>query len=269
MAGNASFSKTDSLMNVGQWQDARIELEKIAYFSNDKNKTTTALLKKAECFNQEHLFSESIKTLSRIFLFNQPDSIIFKTKYNKALAYYLNSESGNSIAELKSLNTYKFDSDKAAQINFLSALAYTELTNWKEAYYEATEFLSISIGNEQSLFYKKVQLDSLFSKKNIPNYLSEKKAKNISTFIPGGGQFYCGKIAEGLFSLGLHGSLLYFGISEFSAGYYFTGYTAGFGLLQRLYTGNLQRVQNLAKTINDKKEKQFVGELLDILSIEN
>ncbi|NQU86845.1 MAG: hypothetical protein HQ541_13905 [Mariniphaga sp.] len=260
------FHVADSLITAGQYRDARIELEKVTFFSTEQSLTTQALIRKSACFKQEQDFPKSYKTLNRIFLPTQPDSLLFIIKYEKALAYYLAQEPGRAVFELQSLQKFLADKEKAIRIKFLSALSYSDLKNWETSKKEAIDFLQLNISDSSRLAYFKLQFDELFSKKNIPKTLSKKTAKNISLFIPGGGQFYSGKIGEGLFSLGLHGVLIYFGVSQFLDKFYLTGYTAGFGLLQRLYTGNLQRVQNLVEEVNSKRYDDFYNEYFILLT---
>lgn len=260
------FHAADSLMASEQYRDARIELEKVIFFNQEQQLITKALLWKSDCFTKEQNFKKTYETLNRIFLPNQPDSILFTIKYKKALAYYLNQEPGRAVFELQSLQKFLTNKEKAIRIKFLAALSYSDLQNWEESKKEAIGFLILNTDDPSKLQYFQSQIDSLFSKKNIPKTLSKKTAKNLSLFIPGGGQFYSGKIGEGLFSFGLHGALIYFGVSQFLDKFYITGYIAGFGLLQRLYTGNLQRVQDLVEQVNKIRYDEFYTEYFSLLS---
>jgi hypothetical protein len=260
------FSAADSLITAGAYRDARIELEKIVFFYPAQEITTVALIRKAACFKQEQNFKKVYETLNRVFLMNQPDNLLFTIKYEKALAYYLDKEPGRALFELQSLSKFLSEIEKAARIKFLSALCYCDLRKWNESKNEAFEYLVLTIADSLKLKMSQNNLDELFINKNIPKQLSKKTAKTLSTFIPGGGQFYTGKIGEGLFSFGLHGALLYFGVSQFLDKFYFTGYTAGFGLLQRVYTGNLQRVQNLVEEVNKKRYDTFYTKYFNLLS---
>ncbi|MBN2774781.1 MAG: hypothetical protein JXR31_11060 [Prolixibacteraceae bacterium] len=260
------FKRADSLMLAGQFRDARIELEKVIFFHNNQQITTEALIRKSDCYKNEQDFKKTYETLNRIFLQNLPDSLLFEVRYEKALAYFLNEEPGRAIFELQSLQKFLSDEKKALRITFLSAISYCDLKDWEEAKKESLEFLKLNVSDPVEKDSFQMQIDELFSEKNIPKTLSRQTAKNISMFIPGGGQFYSGKIVEGLFSFGLHGALFYFGVSQFLDKFYFTGYTAGFGLLQRLYTGNLQRVQDLVDQVNKTRHDDFFNEYFTILT---
>ena len=261
---NRIFQIADSLMHAGQFRNARIELEKIVFFNNNPTTVVQALIKKSECFKNDFLYEEAYKTLNRIFLPSQPDSLLFKIKYNKALCFYLNDEPGRAIFELQSLDRFS-EKEKATRIVFLSALSYVELEEWEKSKQEAIHFISLNCTPEKQDSIT-IKINKLFAPGNIPKILSPQKAKNISTFIPGGGQIYAGKIGEGLFCLALHGTLLYFGTSQFIDKFYITGYTAGFGLLQRLYTGNLQRSMNIVNLVNKQRQEKFSGEYFSILT---
>jgi|GEM_PF-652010 len=259
------FRAADSLMYAGQFRDARIELEKIAFFNSDQTIVARALIKKAECFKNEKCFQKAYNTLNRIFLPLQPDSLLFRIKYNKALDYYLNKEPGRAVFELQSLDRF-VDKEKAGRVRFLSALSYSDLKEWEKSKNEALRFIALSCNNPEKSEMFTMKINKLFDPRNIPQTLSEKKAKNISTFIPGGGQIYAGKIGEGSFCFVLHGALLYFGVTQFLDNFYFTGYTAGFGLLQRLYAGNLQRSQDLVVQVNKQRYDRFFTDYFTLLN---
>lgn len=260
------FLYPDSLMAHENWRDARIELEKIIFMHNNSLIKTQAIIQKAICYKNEHDFENTAASLNRVYLFGQPDSIVFQVKYEKALAYYLSKEAGKAIFELQSLQTIRRANEEYARIMFLSSLSYLELQQWEQSKTSTLAFINTIVFD--SLLNKSFhfRLNNLFSKKNIPRQLSEKKAQNLSRFIPGGGHFYAGKIGEGMVSFSLHAGLLFFGIDQFYNKFYFTGYTAGFGLLQRLYTGNLQRVQNLVAEVNKENNDLFYKELFQLLS---
>jgi TM2 domain-containing membrane protein YozV len=260
------FRISDSLYSAGQYRDARIELEKIFFFSDNPQVQTQALIRKAACFKAERNFQEASETLNRIFPAHQPDSLLLEIKYEKALAYYLNDQPGQATAELIALRNLPGNNEQTARMTFLAALSYAGLHNWKESKTAAFRFIALTVSEPHKQERIRSQIDSLFIPKNLPVIRSPQKAKNLSSFIPGGGQFYAGKIGEGLFSLGLHAALAWFGISQFLDQFYITGYTAGFGMLQRLYTGNLQRVQDLVIKENKKEDEQFLEAYIAVLT---
>lgn len=263
------FPLPDSLMAEGKFRDARLELEKAVFFSPDNSLTCYALLRISDCYREEKNFGKMYETLNRIFLPGQPDSLVFQAKYKKALACYLNQDPARAIFELQSMQPFLAEKEKAVRIRFLSALCYSDLRKWGESKQEAIEYFALTAADSLKYAICLAKADELFSKKNIPKNLSKQTAKHLSSFIPGGGQFYAGKTFEGLFSFALHGALLYFGVSQFLDKFYFTGYTAGFGMLQRIYTGNLQRVQNLVEENNKKHYGEFYKEYLDLLIFAN
>ncbi len=260
------FSFPDKLASEGKWLEACIELEKVIFLFDEKEIQTQAIIKKALCHKHEHDFEKVAETLNRVYLFRQPDSIVFMVKYEKAMAYYLNNEPGKAIFELQSLQSRSWRKEDSARIMLLTSLGYLAMQEWEESQKSAEAFLAIAVATPTKQALYKAHLAQLFSEKNIPKQLSPKKAKNLARFIPGAGHFYTGKIGEGLMSFSLHAGLLYFGIDQFSNKFYFTGYTAGFGLLQRLYSGNLERVQHLAEEVNNEKNTQFYTALFQFLS---
>jgi TM2 domain-containing membrane protein YozV len=265
-AGTDFFALPDSLIAVGKIRDARLELEKIVFFSSNENLNRDALLRISDCYRDEKNFSKMAETLGRIFLPGQPDSLVFQIRYKKALAFYLSENPSRAIFELQSMTRFLDEKEKAARIRFLSALCFCNLRKWGESKQEALEYFALVAADTARYTICVNRADVLFSKKNIPKTLSKLTAKHLSSFIPGSGQIYAGKPFEGIFSLAIHGALLYFGVSQFLDKFYFTGYTAGFGLLERIYTGNLQRVQNLVEETNNKRFDRFYNEYLELLA---
>jgi TM2 domain-containing membrane protein YozV len=254
-------------MAIGKTRDARLELEKFVFFSTDGNLNRDALLRISECYRDEKNFGKMAESLNRIFLPGQTDSLVFLVKYKKALAFYLANDPSRAIFELQSMARFLDDREKAVRIRFLSALSFSDLRKWGESKHEALEYFAIVAHDSTKYVECLAKADELFAKKNIPKTLSKLTAKHLSSFIPGSGQIYAGKPVEGIFSLAIHGALLYFGASQFLNKLYFTGYTAGFGMLERIYTGNLQRVQNLVEETNKKRYDRFYNDYLNLLTI--
>ena len=265
-SNDAIFQYPDSLLGAGNLTEARIEYEKIIFLDKSRDVQTYALFQKANCYKHEHDFANASVTLNRIYTYNLPDSSFFAIKYEKALMHYLNNNAGMALVELQALQTKPLESEQLARIQFLMSLCHLNLKDWENSKQAAKVFIQTLIQNEAIQANYNLKLESLFAKKNIPKQLSAKKAQNLSRFFPGTGQFYAGKIGEGLVSFTLHASLLYFGINQFSNRFYFTGYTAGFGLLQRIHTGNLQRVQDLVGEVNKEKNDCFFRETFQFLS---
>lgn len=260
------FRTADSLMKLHAYREASVELEKALFFHGTPEVKTAVLLKKAECYKHLHLFEKSLETLNRIFLPGEPVEIVFQVRYEKALVLYLGGQPGRSLAELELAAGNVSGNEEDARRLFLQALCQCELNQWEEARKSVLVYLNGLEADSATLKKTVTHLEELFSRKKLTRQLSPGKAKTISMFIPGGGQFYAGKIGEGLFSFGLHGTLFFFGIHQFANKFYFTGYTAGFGLFQRIYTGNLQRVQDLVNEVNAAKKDKFLEELMAILT---
>ena len=106
---DAIFQYPDSLLGAGNLIDARIEYEKVIFLDKSRDVQTYALpSKKANCYKQEHDFTNASVTLNRIYTYNLPDSSFFAIKYEKALMHYLNNNAGMALVELQALQTKPF-----------------------------------------------------------------------------------------------------------------------------------------------------------------
>lgn len=103
----------------------------------------------------------------------------------------------------------------------------------------------------------KDSIKSLYHEDSLPKNYSEKKAKNLSRFIPGAGHIYTGYPWEGAASFLLNGAAIGFGIHQLWYGYYFTAYITGFGIFYKSYFGGMKRAAHLAEIARHNEMKQF------------
>lgn len=261
----ATCCKADSLFNNGMYQDAAIEYERQLFFAKDKNTIYNARIRKAECYKMLMAFDKAARCLSAINLGNQNDRTIFSVRNEMAFLYLFNEQPRKALMQLQQLK-YRVKSDSLKNLALIpEILCQTQLKNWNKAQHAAQLYIN-------SKFPKGVMRDSiqqrlslLFHKKHLPKLKNPKKAENLSRFFPGMGQIYCGRIAEGSFTFIFNLSFLALGVHQIYHKFYFTGYTAGFGVLHKTYTGNLSRAKKLAIKTNITRHQKFTQEVSEFL----
>ena len=136
------------------------------------------------------------------------------------------------------------------------------MKKWESALEKAKQYTNQHLKEKPNKLLALQKIDSLYSRKNLPKLKSIEKAENLSRFIPGAGQIYCGKIAEGSFTFLFNGAL---GVQQIFTKFYFTGYTAGFGVLHKTYTGNMSRAKHLDTKTNHNRHTLFNESIIKYL----
>jgi hypothetical protein len=203
--------------------------------------------------------------LGEINMLNIPDSLFFVIRYEQAVCNFLNNDPTQALWNLEEIK-YRFtDSVKTLRILPLNILCLNSTRNWDEAV-NAWNYLLTHAGLTDSVkndFEAKV--NNLYKKGKTPALYSGKKAENLSRFIPGAGQMYCGAVFEGAFNLIMNASLLGYSFFEFYSKYYFTGYFVGLGIFNKTYNGGMHRAKLLADEKSIEGMNKFNVEVSSLL----
>ncbi|MRT93083.1 hypothetical protein [Ancylomarina sp. 16SWW S1-10-2] len=252
---NQILIKADSLFSMEEYQSAAIEYERFLYFSDTEQSNLNCLYKKALCYKQLNEFAKACKTLERINLFRENIDNYIDIKRELSLCYYLDNKLQKAQMQITQLKHKAKTLPKETQL--IEIFILNEMKRWDTAHEKARQYANQYLKEEPYKNFALKKIDSLYSKKNLPNLKSVEKAENLSRFIPGAGQIYCGKITEGSFTFLFNGAFLALGIQQIFTKFYFTGYMAGFGVLHKTYTGNMARTKQLANKTNKVRHTSF------------
>ncbi len=255
---NVDFQKfrlADSLFSQGKFQAARIEYERIIFYSQKIEEQNFAHLRKAKCFKQEHLFSQAVDELSQIRFSNISDSLNYQARYEIALCSFLAGDFSQAKSQILQMKYFVKDSTKVKQSLFLEVLIFNELREYQMAHQKAKEWVYFTFPD--SLQEKIVQkIDSFYNERNIP-VLKKRNILRWVSFLPGAGHCYAGYWAEGFWNFFLNAACLSFGVFQVYFGYYFTGYFIGAGLLEKFYFGGMRRSHFLLEKRNYLETQNF------------
>jgi tetratricopeptide (TPR) repeat protein len=272
---NASdyFSIALRIYSEGKFFAASIEFERAIYNESDNNIIAQCKYYKSMCYRELGENTKALEELSDISVYNLPDSLFFMIRYESAFCNYLINDPNQSLLNIEELRIKFPDTLKTADIIPLNILCLNALRKWEDASILWNYFLDNS-GLKDSLKNNfKTEVKELYDKKNIPKYKSPKTAENLSRFIPGSGQMYCGAVLEGTLNLLMNVSLLGYAGYEFYSRYYFTGYFVGLGIFNKTYTGGMHRANLLAGEKNLERLNDFNREnsllLINILKIKH
>lgn len=259
------FVGIDSLINNQQYFDAKIECERIIYSSSDNSVIAYALLKKAQCSKYLNEFEEASKTLERVNFINLSDSLQYMVRYENALCSYLYGSFEYAEHQLKQINYFISDTTLKNNSILLNILVYNELKKWDESALLAKKFISLANISRAEKDSLNNILAELYSARSQPKLRKSKKARVLSTFLPGLGQVYAGYPVEGAFNTSLH--LIFIGVAGVSIyyKYYLTGYFGGLGLLQKFYYGGITRTEYLTNKKNHIKLRKYNDNIRDFL----
>jgi TM2 domain-containing membrane protein YozV len=249
--------KADSLFSIGKYKTAAIEYERFIYFSGEEQDLLKTLYKKAQCYKQLFDFTKSCKTLERINLFRENIENYTNVKKELSLSYYLDNKLQKAQIQITQLRHKLRNKNLPNETLLIEIFILNEMKQWAKAQERAKEYVNNQASLKDKLTVITKQIDYLYSKKNLPRLKSVDKAENLSRFIPGAGQIYCGKIAEGSFTFLFNGAFLALGAQQILTKFYFTGYTAGFGVLHKTYTGNMSRTRHIADKTNHHRHNSF------------
>jgi len=249
--------KADSLFSLGKYKSAAIEYERFLYYSGEAESLLKTLYKKAQCYKQLSDYSKSCKTLERINLYRENLESYTSIKKELSLCYYLDNKLQKSQIQITQLRHKLKNKNLPQETLLIEIFILNEMKQWAKAQKRAKEYIGCQASVKDKLPLITKQIDSLYSNKNLPKLKSVEKAENLSRFIPGAGQIYCGKIAEGSFTFLFNGAFLALGAQQILTKFYFTGYTAGFGVLHKTYTGNMSRTRHIATKTNHNRHTSF------------
>jgi len=254
---NTDFnSVADDYLQSGDYANALVEYERIAFEKPSVSLVNEALFKKAFCYKQLGNFQMASKTLSRILLFGLSQNELNDYFYEKILCSYLSgdfNEAATTIDEMYATISSETDANPSL---LLQVLVYNELTDWKKAKDKAKEWVNVSFPcHEQD------SLCALIEKRYArPPKLKKERTAKILAFVPGLGHIYAGYWGEGLVSFTLNAAVLSFGVYQAWYGYYITAYLGGAGALSTTFFGNLYRAEYLVGKRNYKKIRAFNDE---------
>jgi hypothetical protein len=252
------IAKADSLSASCNYAEALITYERAGFLANDNITKTNALLHKAQCFWMKKQFKDAQKTLNRINFSGLEDSMIFVSRYYTALSAYLIADFEGAESQLLQLNYFLKDSTLRIKSLYLYALVLNETQHWEDAKTKLYEWINSS--GKLSLIEKDSLLQFVsesYDPKNIPKLINPEKAKTLSMFLPGTGQWYAGFFGEGALSMSLQLAGLGFTAFSVYSGYYVTAFVIGYSFFQRFYSGGIKRAEFLANKKNNIRIRKF------------
>ncbi|WP_266364542.1 hypothetical protein [Tellurirhabdus rosea] len=254
-AQTGTLALADSLFRQKAYFEASIAYERVLFRNEGVENRYRAARGKTQCLKQQSLFAPAIQFLNGQLTADYPDSLRFRLRYEQLLCTYLAGQYENTLAGLEQLAYLHPDQPVPPLLSVLKILSLNELQRWPEAAAAYHQFVAArGVDTTQNSPYRQ-----------LPKLKSEKKAQWLSTFIPGGGQFYAGKPGEALLSIAVQGAGLYFGIVSFLEGYYISAWGIGAGMFGSFHMGGVRRAEVLVRQYNARKTADFNAKVKQFL----
>jgi len=237
----------DSLARAGRFFEAGIAYERVLFNQPDSTAQLAAVAGKIGCLKQQGRFAAAVQYINGEVTNSYSDSTLLALRHDQITCAYLAGQFENSLSLLERLPYLHPDGPTETPVmSVVRILSLNELQRWPEA----AEAYRKLLANNQS--------DTLSTPyRQLPRLKSEQKAIALSTFIPGGGQFYAGKPGEAMLSILVESAGLYFGVTNFLAGYYLSAWGVGAATFGSFHSGGIRRAEVLVKQYNARQAQQF------------
>jgi tetratricopeptide (TPR) repeat protein len=254
------FSNALRIFSEGRFFEASIEFERAIYYENDSNRIAQYKYYKSLCYKGLAEYDKALGELKSINMHRVPDSLSFMVLYEKALCSYLDNDVNQALRDIDEIRIKFKDTLIYTDILPLNILCMNTRRNWGNALTLWNKYIENSRLQDSLKDIFKKEMVKLYRIENIPRFYSPEKAGNLSRFIPGSGQMYCGSIPEGALNFLINVTFLGYSAWEIYSRYYFTGNFIGLGLFNKFYMGGIHRAYNLAMEKNEEGIKRFNAE---------
>jgi TM2 domain-containing membrane protein YozV len=233
--------------DMGAFTEASVLYERIIFQENDQTQLYNAIIGKINCLKKQNKYTEATQFIQTNHFLISDDSIHYKLYEEWILCSYLSSQLEQALSLIEQTQLLFPAYIDKRWLSLLKILCLNEQLQWHDA----------QESYKQWLMDAKLDTSYVLIYKEVPKLKNSNKAAWLSTFIPGGGEFYVGKPFEALASILLQSAFLYYGINCYESKYYFSALFIGAGLAGSFHTGGVKRAEDLANQYNKKVTATF------------
>ena len=252
------YRYAEQLYESGDYQAARLAYKRLLFHRPDTEFRDIADYRIAQSHyyqNQsgraEHLFRE--------FLTVHPNSPFrFRSQLMIGQLQFDAGEYSLARTTLFELLHSNADTEVMAAAHYLRGWCYVHTTDWDKA---IAELRRVDTARTEAPHAKNARqlADILLEKTPLP-HKSPQIAGWLSTFVPGSGQFYAGRVKEGVLAAALGGTFIYLVANAIRERRYVDG--AGISLIGwQFYWGNRVDAQRFAAEYNAQRERELIETL--------
>jgi tetratricopeptide (TPR) repeat protein len=251
------FATADSFKSTGNYDQAILEYKRVIYFDDSAKYKYPAYESIASSYVLKGSFDDGIKNYELAISYSKTETQEQHSILNKARTLILMNSHNLAYSELLTLPDTLIDSLESRK-NYLFGVCLFE----REEYDKSLIRFKQSLHGDSNAIRL---MDQLFGKTKSINKLSVRRARFLSTILPGLGQFVAGDIKSGLNSLVLNGLLV--------TGFVFVWQIYGpvqamlgtFSWLQRYYFGGIKKAGLIAQTKQEQRKAALFKEIYTLM----
>jgi tetratricopeptide (TPR) repeat protein len=252
-----TFDFANELFYKKDYKGAAETYRRVIFFDKSDEYRKACYQNIADCLYETQTYEEAADYYELAYFQAKTDSLKAEILFRKTSCFLL--ENNLKYAEIELFNLpAKLSEEQERRQRFYFAILHFSNGKFKES--EST-FLSLV---DDSL--KRQNIRELFLKNEKVSKINPKKAKVLSTILPGMGQFYAGDVKNGLNSFLLVGGILTWGVLASIESP--TPLDAVFSMIpwvQRYYTGGIKRAETITVNRIQEKRSRIYNQILDEL----
>ena len=252
------YRYAEQLYESGDYQAARLEYKRLLFHRPDTEFRDIADYRIA----QSHYYQnqpERAEHLFREFLAVHPNSPFrFRSQLMIGQLHFDAGEYSLARTTLFELLHSNADTEVVATTHYLRGWCYVYTTDWDKA---IAELRRVDTAQTEAPHRKNARqlADILLEKTPLP-HKSPQIAEWLSTVVPGSGQFYVGRVKEGVLAVALSGTFIYLVADAIRERRYVD--CAGISLIGwQFYWGNRVDAQRFASEYNSQREHELIETL--------
>ncbi|MGM0612021.1 MAG: hypothetical protein ACQESM_00780 [Bacteroidota bacterium] len=222
-------------------------MEKKIFEAREANLKNQLIIEKANVFKEAGYANAAIKTFDRVSYTIAEEEVAFEALYNLAMLNYSQNNFETAAKNLSYIEFYIPDYTVKPQVLFLKVLVHNVMEEFKIARQNLKQY--------SQYCEKNINVDSVYE--FVHEMQEPNKAKRLSGYLPGLGQFYAGKPWKGINSFLLNAGFLGYTAYCVYNKLYVSSVFSGLEFLISFYTGGKRN----AKSIVQEKNAQSIQEL--------
>lgn len=252
------YRYAEELFKSGDYQVARLEYKRLLFHQPDTEFRDVADYRIAQSYYYQNR-PERAGHLFREYLAVHPKSPFrFRSQWMIGQLHFDAGEYSLARTTLFELLHSNVDIEVVAAAHYLRGWCYVYTTDWDKA---IAELRRVDTRQTDASYERNAHqlANTLFEETPLP-YKSPQMAGWLSTVVPGSGQFYVGRVKEGILAAALSGTFIYLVADAIRERRYID--CAGISLIGwQFYWGNRVDAQRFASEYNLQRERELIETL--------
>ena len=255
---NPQYRYAEQLFESGDYQAARLAYKRLLFYDPDTEFRDIADYRIAQSYYYQNEATRAEQLFRKFSTIHSNSPLRFQSQLMLGQLHFDAGEYALARSSLFELLHTSEASEVAAAAHYLRGWCYIRTTDWNKA---ISELRQVDISQINIRHGKKAHelADTLLEETPLPSK-SPQVAAWLSTVVPGSGQFYVGKIKEGMLAAALNGTFLYLAVDAIRDRRYID--CAGISLVGwQFYWGNRIGAQQLASEYNRHHKQELIEAL--------